>query len=88
VKEDWSNLNEVIEYLEANPFEAERIADNTVKAFRDRYLAPAMEVCYWRKLFRAWAEVTDPVAYIPLEDKGTRWESFALMGKLNWDKTA
>jgi hypothetical protein len=78
----------VIEYLEANPLDAERIANNTVKTFRDKYLAPAMEVCYWRKFFRAWAEVTDPVGDISLEDRGTRWESFVLMGKLEWDRTA
>lgn len=88
VKEDWSDLDEVIERLETNPIEAERIANNTVKAFRDWYLAPAMEVCYWRKLFRAWAEVTNPVGDVPLKERGTRWESFLLMGQLEWDKTA
>lgn len=78
----------MIESLEANPLEAERIANNTVMTFKDRYLTPAMEVCYWRKLFRAWADVTDPVGDIPLKDRGTRWESFVLMGELEWDRTA
>jgi len=88
VKEDWSDLDEVIGYLEANPVEAERIANNTVHTFREKYLAPPMEVCYWRKLFRAWASVTDPVGDVPLDERGTRWESFMLMGKLQWEKTA
>jgi hypothetical protein len=88
VKEDWSDLNDVIEYLQTNPRLAERIANNTVNTFRDKYLGPAVEVCYWRKLFRAWAEVTDNIGVIPTKERGTRWESFMLMGALDWDKTA
>ncbi|QDS73422.1 hypothetical protein FKW77_008427 [Venturia effusa] len=88
VKEDWSDLGEVVEYLEAHPLEAERIASNSVMAFRNRYLTPAMEVCYWRKLFHAWAEVTSPVGDVPLKERGTRWESFVLMGQVEWDRTA
>ncbi|TLD38079.1 DUF821 domain protein [Venturia nashicola] len=88
VKEDWSDLDDVIKHLEANPLEAERIANNTVNTFREWYLTPAMEVCYWRKMFRAWAEVTDAVGDVKLGDRGTRWESFVLMGRLEWDRTA
>jgi hypothetical protein len=29
---------------------AQKIVDNSVKTFRERYLAPAAEACYWRAL--------------------------------------
>lgn len=38
---------------------AQKIADNAVATFRDRYLTFAAETCYWRKLIRSWREVTD-----------------------------
>ena len=89
VKEDWSDLEKTVTWLLANPVEAERIANNTVTTFRDQYLTPAMEACYWRKLFRAWKQVTKPEPeFIPLEKRGTRWESYMLMGKLEWEAHA
>ncbi|KAI1611201.1 DUF821 domain protein [Exophiala viscosa] len=88
VKDDWSDLAETIEYLEANPEHAERIANSTVRTFRDWYLRPAVETCYWRKLFRAWAHVTPPVGQLYPEERGTRWESFILMHRLHWGKNA
>jgi hypothetical protein len=59
VKRDFSDLEQKIEYLLDNPEVAERIANNSVKTFRDRYLTPAAEACYWRYLVRKWAEVCD-----------------------------
>ena len=88
VKDDWSDLEETIQKLRENPLEAERIANNTVEIFRDYYFNPAREVCYWRKLFRAWAQVTPPVGDVPKGKRGTRWESFVLMNKLDWDRIA
>jgi hypothetical protein len=88
LKEDWSDLEEVIGTLQRNQHEAERIANNSVETFRDKYLSPAVETCYWRKLFRAWEEVTDNVGFVPIEDRGTRWESFMLMGSLDWEQNA
>ncbi|KAK4934843.1 hypothetical protein LTR10_023985 [Elasticomyces elasticus] len=81
VKEDWSDLARTIERLEANPDHAERIANNTARTFRDWYLRPGVETCYWRKLFRAWAEVTDSVKELALDERGTRFESFVLNHK-------
>lgn len=89
VKDDWSDLEETINHLLANPAEAERIANNTVDTFRDRYLTPAAETCYWRKLFRAWESVTDPLPeVIPFVERGTSWESYVLMGALDWEAHA
>ncbi|KKA20139.1 DUF821 domain protein [Rasamsonia emersonii CBS 393.64] len=57
VARDFSDLEEKIEYLLDHPFEAERIANNSVATFRDRYLTPAAEACYWRYLIRQYASV-------------------------------
>ena len=85
VKDDWSDLEETINALRADPERAERIANNTVATFRDRYLTPAAETCYWRELFKTWAEVTEPPkADMPVDERGTSWESYVLMGKMNW----
>jgi Glycosyl transferase family 90 len=59
VARDFSNLETKIEYLLDNPQVAERIANNSVETFRDRYLTPAAEACYWRYLVRKYAEVSD-----------------------------
>lgn len=88
VKEDWSDLQATIEGLMQDPERAERIANNTVNTFRDRYLTPAAETCYWRKLFRAWEEVTPKEREVNIKERGTSWESFLLMGKISWDATA
>ena len=47
-------MNELL----AKPEEAKRIADNSVKTFRERYLTEAAEACYWRALIRGWAQVS------------------------------
>ncbi len=59
VERDFSDLEEKMEYLIANVEEAKRIADNSVRTFRDRYLTPAAEPCYWRRLIKAYGSVCD-----------------------------
>lgn len=85
---DWSDLEEKVQYYLAHPAEAERIANNTVRLFRDWYLAPAAEVCYWRELFRGWAGAGGEVAELKLGERGRSWESYVLMGQLEWEATA
>ncbi|KAF2433760.1 hypothetical protein EJ08DRAFT_583334 [Tothia fuscella] len=68
VKRDFSDLETKIEALIQNPDSAKRIADNSVKVFRDRYLTPAAQACYWRRLIRNWASVS-------FEPK--KWETIA-----------
>lgn len=64
MKRDWSDLEEKLDYYLEHTEEAQRIADNGVATFRDRYLTPAAEACYWRRLFDGWAEVSfTPEAY-------------------------
>ncbi|PGH13048.1 hypothetical protein AJ79_03885 [Helicocarpus griseus UAMH5409] len=89
VKRDFSDLEEKMNYLLANPDVAERIAENSVKTFRDRYLTPAAEACYWRELIHAYASMCDfePVLYAdpngdPNSMRGIPFESFVLNWKM------
>ncbi|KAF1808405.1 hypothetical protein P152DRAFT_373765, partial [Eremomyces bilateralis CBS 781.70] len=59
VERDFSDLEPKIQALLDRPKEARRIADNSVRDFRDKYLTPAAQACYWRKLFKGWASVQD-----------------------------
>jgi hypothetical protein len=88
VKDDWSDLEDRINWLQMHPQDAERISENNVRTFRDQYMSKGAETCYWRELFRAWAEVTDDVGHPAGKELGVRWENFMLMGKLEWDKYA
>ncbi|KAF2425797.1 hypothetical protein EJ08DRAFT_638369 [Tothia fuscella] len=74
VKSDFSDLEEKIKYYQANPELAQRIAANSVNTFRDRYLTPAAEACYWRRMIRNWAEVQafEPEAYHKPDKSGFR----------------
>lgn len=63
VKRDFSDLEEKMEFLIANPDKAKRIADNNVRTFRDRYMTPAAQACYARRMIKSWASVQ---AYKPM----------------------
>ncbi|KAF2643144.1 hypothetical protein P280DRAFT_488270 [Massarina eburnea CBS 473.64] len=86
VERDFSNLASAMDDLLAHPEKAKRIADNSVKAFRERYLTPAAEACYWRALVKAYSEVAfEPLLYSGVEvgdgkarkeRRGTRFETF------------
>ncbi|MCJ1434063.1 hypothetical protein MMC27_003429 [Xylographa pallens] len=83
VERDFSDLEPKIEYLLQHPDEARRIADNSVKVFRERYLTAAAEACYWRALFRGWAEVSFKPELYEMDEssgrsrfRGLRIESF------------
>ena len=58
VERNFSDLSEKIERLLEQPQEIERIANNSVATFRDRYLTPAAQACYWRRLFWSWRSVS------------------------------
>lgn len=52
--------------------------------FRDRYLTPAAEACYWRRMFHAWRSVIgfEPQSHRLTKDgeivrRGVSWERFA-----------
>lgn len=85
VERDFSDLPQKIEELLDDPVKAQRIADNSVKVFRERYLTPAADSCYWRALLHAWATASpDITASLSNSSsngpqKGLRYESFALL---------
>ena len=64
VKEDWSDLEQKVKEVLDTPGMAERIAKKGVEVFRDRYLTPAAEACYWRALIRGYGSVSfEPELY-------------------------
>ncbi|KAL2841890.1 glycosyl transferase family 90-domain-containing protein [Aspergillus pseudoustus] len=71
VGRDWSDLERKVEHLIDNPGVAERIAGNAVKTFRERYLTPAAESCYWRYLITKYAEAS---GFEPVLESGKKGE--------------
>lgn len=49
------------------------IADNARKMFRERYLTPAAESCYWRDLIRGWASIQDFEPQVWIESEEPDW---------------
>ncbi|KAJ9191934.1 CAZyme family GT90 [Paecilomyces variotii] len=83
VERDFSDLDDKMRYLIDHPEVAERIAQNSVQTFRDRYLTPAAEACYWRELIVQYASVCDfePKIYSDIRAKklrGVPFESWSL----------
>jgi hypothetical protein len=71
--------------LLANPEKTRRIADNSVRVFRERYLTAAAEACYWRRLIKEWKTVSfEPQLWEGVGEgkvdrgrkRGVRWETF------------
>ncbi|KAF2091499.1 hypothetical protein K490DRAFT_6753, partial [Saccharata proteae CBS 121410] len=57
VSRDFSDLSQQMQHYTTHPEEAQSIAAESVRTFRDRYLTPAAEACYWRRMFKTYAEV-------------------------------
>lgn len=90
LERDFSDLREKMDYYMANPKKAEIIADNSAKTFRDRYLTPAAEACYWRKMIYGWGEVSFKPRFYEGKGSNRTWrgvpfDSYVLMRKLHWD---
>ncbi len=88
VADDWSDLEATMKALLANATLAKRIADNAKDTLRDRYLTPAAEACYWRKLIQGYASVSfEPDLYEADNTtlRGVPYESFTLLRKVHWD---
>lgn len=83
VKRDFSDLEKNIEKYLQNPVEAQRIADNAVSTFRDRYTSPAALSCYWRRLIQRYSEVSftpDPFEDTQVTISGTSMPKKQLRG--------
>ena len=89
VRADWSDVEGKVEELLNNTSLAKRIAKNSVETFRDRYLTPAAEACYWRALIRGYGRVTfEPDLY---EDdnitlRGVPFETVAMQWKVDTEE--
>lgn len=87
VERDFSDLEQKIQALLSNDDHAKRIANNGVAVFRDRYLTPAAQACYWRYMFKTWADISfEPDGWESTKDakgnviqklRGTAFETFA-----------
>lgn len=90
VRRDWKDLPEKMDELLADDEFAHRIAKDSARTFRDRYLTPAAEACYWRALLARWRgasfepelyEIKNGVSQI----RGVSLESFLWQRRLEWD---
>ncbi|BCR89787.1 uncharacterized protein ACHE_50985A [Aspergillus chevalieri] len=79
VERDFSDLADKLEPLVENPDAAKRIADNSVRTFRERYLTKAAEACYWRALFDGYGAVWNSSGVRDARERGLRYESFVLL---------
>ncbi|PYH46266.1 uncharacterized protein BP01DRAFT_373256 [Aspergillus saccharolyticus JOP 1030-1] len=95
VERDFSDLAANLKALLDDPSRAERIANNSVETFRDRYLTKAAEACYWRMLFERYSSVWN--SSVPhgsknqQKERGVRYESFVLLDSrmmLDFDATS
>lgn len=60
LRRDFSDLAKTMDTFLHPPTlqsKGQSIADNVRRTFRQRYLTPAAEACYWRALIRGWASV-------------------------------
>jgi hypothetical protein len=73
VARDWSDLDEKMDWLISHPADAARIARNNVKQFRDRYLTPAAEACYWRRLITEWGTHSFEPEFYEMKDGKRQW---------------
>ncbi|KIW67558.1 hypothetical protein PV04_06802 [Phialophora macrospora] len=90
VSRSFDDLEEKISWLEAHDAEAQRIAANSVKTFREQYLTPAAEACYWRKVIHGWAKVSFEPDFFKVVNGSAVWrglpvESYLLERRLDWD---
>lgn len=90
VARDFHDLEEKISWLEAHDTQADFIATNSVRTFREHYLTPAAEACYWRKVIHAWARVSFEPEFFKLVNGTSVWrglpiESYLLERRLEWN---
>jgi hypothetical protein len=72
VRRDFSDLEDKVQYYLEHPDEAEHVVQNSVAMFRNRYLAPAAQSCYLRKLIQGYSTVAQtPNIYRPPKEGQT-----------------
>ncbi|KAK3305338.1 glycosyl transferase family 90-domain-containing protein [Chaetomium strumarium] len=79
VAPDWSDLGDVVAWLEEHPDIAEGIARRQRELFvGGGYFSPAAETCYWRALVSGWAKMARTEGQGWEDIEGTTFEAFSL----------
>jgi hypothetical protein len=79
VAPDWSDLGDVVAWLEEHPDIAEGIARRQRELFvGGGYFSPAAETCYWRALVRGWGKMARTEDQGWEDTEGTTFEAFSL----------
>lgn len=102
VKRDYGDLPSKMNQLTKpeNIVQAKLIADNAKRTFRQRYLTPAAEACYWRALIRGWGSTMafEPQFWTEVKEfdkvtkterlkrkpRGAPFEAYAIMEEVEW----
>ncbi|KAK5133218.1 hypothetical protein LTR08_008053 [Meristemomyces frigidus] len=102
LKPDFRDLPKIMKNLLKldHLLKAKTIADNARRTFRERYLTPAAEACYWRALVTGWASVQgfEPRVWEEREAaddwrggkrfkkrvRGVPFESYVIMEEVDW----
>ena len=90
VDRDFRNLEPTMLKLQNDDKWALKVANNNVATFRERYLTPAAQVCYWWYLIRSWAKVSFTPSPWEMKDGERNWrglsvESYFLERRMDWD---
>ena len=96
VKNDWSDLDEKMNYYLEHQDEAERIGEEMRSTLRNRYMTPAAEACYIRRMIYEFAKVQqfEPKLYKEVKDddgvmhekmRGYSWERFVFRAPERFD---
>ncbi|KAL9087035.1 MAG: hypothetical protein Q9165_006863 [Trypethelium subeluteriae] len=81
VEDDWTDLEEKVQYYLSHPQEAEAVAERGYKLFAERYQTQAAISCYFRSLFDAWGAHQGYVVNLWDENghmRGAPFESYAV----------
>lgn len=80
--QDWKDLPKIMDNLLEDDQFSEELANRQFK-FWQHYISKKSVDCYWRYLFRKWAEIQRFTPELKYED--TPYVSFNLMGRTSWD---
>lgn len=80
--QEWKELPAIMDTLLEDDKFSEELADRSFK-FWQHYISKKSVDCYWRYLFRRWAEIQRFKPELKYSD--TPYVSFNLIGRTDWD---
>ncbi|KAI1252836.1 hypothetical protein MGN70_005042 [Eutypa lata] len=86
VKNDWSDLDEKMNYYLEHQDEAARIGEETERTLRNRYMTPAAEACYIRRMIYEWAKVQQFQPKLYKQVKNDKGETVDRMRGYSWER--